>query len=83
MIKIENGVMLQQDGTYKYSTTSVEGQQTVFFKATKGDVPEIGDFIVGGLLKKREGYQINNDGKLRWPSDNPNKQNPNNWNPDL
>ena len=69
MIKIEAGCAKQKDGRYRYDYTTVgEGYKTVFFTANNGEVPEIGDFITSQyVLKKREGYQIENEGKLKWP----------------
>ena len=71
MIKIENGTMKQPNGSYRYEyTTEKDGHQVVFFTAAPGEIPEIGDFIDNNKLIKRVGYQINNDGRMKWPSDN-------------
>lgn len=70
MIKIEAGCIKQNNGDYLYRyTTEKDGNIYQLFSVAPGEVPEIGDFIVNGKLKKREGYQINNDGRLKWPSD--------------
>lgn len=69
-IKIENGCIHNMNGTWTYNYTTTEGPQTVSFVTVNGDVPEFGDFITDGRLKKRESHQINNDGRLKWPSDN-------------
>lgn len=68
MIKIENGVVQTRDG-WLYAYDTVEGRKTILFTAGEGLVPEIGDFISGGALVKRTGYQVSNDGERKWPAD--------------
>lgn len=80
MIKIENGVKLLQNGNYKYDYWTVAGlddvdqtiNRSVFhsieFAVQPGEVPEIGDFINGTTLVKRDGYQVT-EGRMRWPVD--------------
>lgn len=70
LVKIENGCFRNHDQSWTYPHTTVEGFSQTVFTSVAGQVPEIGDFIDKGKLIKREGYQINNDGKMKWPSDN-------------
>lgn len=67
MIKIENGCYKNLNGMWTYPHTDVSGPRLLTFTAAEGEVPEIGDFITEGRLKKREGYQIENEGKMKWP----------------
>lgn len=69
-IKIENGCFRNLNGMWSYPHASVNGFVTTAFTVADGVVPEIGDFITDGRLVKREVPQINNDGRLKWPSDN-------------
>lgn len=70
-IKLESGAIRQLDGRYRYDYTTVaDGYQVVFFTVNPGEVPEIGDFIVNNKLKKKEGIQKNNQGRMRWGKDN-------------
>lgn len=68
MIKIESGVeqmhpMMPVEGydTYLYRYWQGTVEIKVLFMTVPGEVPEIGDFIEGGLLIKRDGWQINDD----------------------
>lgn len=80
MIKMENGAFKNSQGQWEYHYTDEQnGPQTVLFTVPEGEVPEIGDFISGGVLEKRKGYQISNEGKLKWPSDNPQPNHPDKW----
>ena len=70
MLKIENGCTTDSQGGWIYRYTDVkDGPVIVPFTVSNGEVPEIGDFIVGNVLMKRKGYQISNEGRLKWPSD--------------
>lgn len=63
MIKIEQGAMLMTDGSYRYDYTTVAaGYQKIYFTTAPGETPEIGDFIVDGKLKKKEGIQVSDGG---------------------
>lgn len=66
-IKIEGGVVKLKDvpNSWLYTFTTVEGILKVVFIAAPDQTPEIGDFIVDGVLKKREGLQVNSD-TSRW-----------------
>ena len=80
MIKIDHGVVKLQNGNYRYDYWTVAGLDPldstinrsnfvqVEFSAAVGEVPEIGDFIDGGALVKREGIQVT-AGRMRWPTD--------------
>lgn len=67
MIKIESGVRKLNDGTYVYAYWKDEEYYVVTFVVPEGLSPEIGDFVEGGVLIKREGIQVTNDGDRRWP----------------
>lgn len=47
--------------TWLYTYTNVYGLHKVLFLVPEGETPQIGDSIIGGALKKQEGYRINND----------------------
>lgn len=63
VIKIEAGCTRnkQVPNAWIYAYQTNEGYFVWNFTAQPGEVPEIGDFIDGGVLKKREGYQIDQD----------------------
>ncbi len=81
MIKIEHGVYTHPTIPNRYIYASVQVQaylkdyqsllevkdetEAIEFTANPGEKPEIGDFISGGRLVKREGYQVNGDWS-RW-----------------
>lgn len=62
-IKIEAGcVQIKgEENTWLYTYTTVEGIHKELFLVPDGFKPEIGDFIENGVLKKRDGPQINPD----------------------
>ena len=62
-IKIEGGCyqLKGQVNTWAYAFTDMEGIHKILFLVPEGETPEIGDFIDNGVLKKREGLQINPD----------------------
>ena len=68
MIEIENGCFKRPGGYWEYCYTTV-GQDTlhevkfhaVMFQTDEGEVPEIGDFIEGGILIKRTKPKVNPD----------------------
>ena len=80
MIKIENGVKKLQNGSYQYDYWAVIGPddrdetitrsefKSVVFTAQPEEVPEIGDFINGTTLVKRDDIQVT-EGRMRWPTD--------------
>lgn len=80
MIKIESGVRKLQNGKYRYDYWAVDGPDevdktivrstfhSVEFTAQPEETPEIGDFIDGSQLVKREGYQ-STPGRMKWPND--------------
>lgn len=67
MLKIESGARLLNDGTYVYSYWKDGDYFIITFIAPEGEKPEIGDFIDGGVLVKRDGYQVSNDSNKKWP----------------
>lgn len=67
MLKIESGTRLLNDGSYVYSYWKDGEYYVVTFTAAPNDIPEIGDFIEGGVLIKRDGIQVSNDGERKWP----------------
>ena len=79
MIKMENGAYKDSLGNWEYRYTTKEGPVTLPFTVVEGEVPEIGDFLSGGRLVKRKGYQVSAEGKLKWPSDKGATDNYSNW----
>ena len=67
MLKIESGALLLKVVTYVYSYWKDGDYFIITFIAPEGEKPEIGDFIEGGVLVKRDGYQVSNDGERKWP----------------
>lgn len=67
MIKIESGLRKLNNGSYIYSYWKDGEYYVVAFTANDNETPEIGDFIDGGVLLKREGIQVTNDGTKKWP----------------
>lgn len=63
MIKIQAGCRRHAyiPNQWIYAWQDKEGYHTVFFSAAPDERPEIGDFIDGDRLVKREGYQIDQD----------------------
>lgn len=62
-VKIEGGTfpLKGQANSWIYPITTEEGIFRILFLVPEGQKPEIGDFIEGGVLIKREGLQINPD----------------------
>lgn len=65
--KIESGTVKLKgvSNSWLYTYTTVEGIHKEVFIVPEGVTPEIGDFIVDGVLQKRVEPQVNPDA-TRW-----------------